>query len=563
MNQDIKASTLIIVVLIFGSLLYAKFWASSEAKSINVYSYIHQHPEGGSYIKLNNKLMGFNPKSELIATIDLAKFNVQENNSSDFAFFSNGDLLLRKKAQQKNFIENLQRYFRFTNPTNKISPDDQEGLFRCNLLSYTCTSFTQQALNINGAFSLAIDIKTDRVFIADSSRHQVYMYSSDGLELDTAKNFKFPNQIEVANNQLYVADTNHHRLASFDISKNEIGEIKQSFDTRTTASRKLMETWPSAFLLIENQRWIINSKNGMSYGGIYIFDNLGGFLKKLKLPAEADPFALIQLGDQVLISDFSLDRIYRFSLEGEQLADFKSLELQKIQKQLTEKSVYYQWLNDMFSILFAVSLATGFLLALYQQNQVKKAVLAEPDLTNQALQNLIEEPVLHWIKLSTRAKVFNIVLLTFCVICYLLVSLIPWLSGMSLYEFFVVTWRLQVILIILTVSLLLQFRRKIAITQNLVMIYPLLGSKVVCLKNEIISNDVHILVGKSIFQIPHLYKLYAANDIESFLYPAIKQGKQVDRIEMQAILAGNKYVRITQFILIVFLLGAFLYYGVL
>ncbi|MCK4842827.1 MAG: hypothetical protein KAT04_13265 [Methylococcales bacterium] len=110
--------------------------------------------------------------------------------------------------------------------------------------------------------------------------------------------------------------------------------------------------------------------------------------------------------------------------------------------------------------------------------------------------------------------------------------------------------------------MIFQLRRKIGITQNTVIIYPLIGSKIVCPKNQIIFNDVHILFGKSIFQINQLYKLFSASEIENHLYPAIKQGKQVTRIEMQAILAGNKYVRVAQIVIIVILMGFFVYHGV-
>ena len=212
--------------------------------------------------------------------------------------------------------------------------------------------------------------------------------------------------------------------------------------------------------------------------------------------------------------------------------------------------------------MFAACLCAGFILALYQQNQMKKAALADPNLTQKVPLYNADEPILHWLKATTRAKILSALLFAFCIICYLILALIYWLKGSSITEFLALTWQAQLIIVITFSVLFLQLRRKFAITENTVIIYPLIGAKTVCPKAEIISNDVHILFGKSIFQIQQLYQMFSASDIENYLYPAIKQGKQVTRIEMQAMLAGNKTVRILQFVMISILIGLFIYYGV-
>ncbi|NOQ35818.1 MAG: hypothetical protein GQ569_07975, partial [Methylococcaceae bacterium] len=421
-----------------------------------------------------------------------------------------------------------------------------------------CKAFTSP-LNLDDAFSVAIDWATDRVFIADTARHQVYLFSSQGEELDSAKGFWFPNQLEVNNNKLYVADTNHHRLIALDISTDKLVKTDEEFDTRTENSRKLTEVWPSSFLLRPQQRWVINSKHDMSHGGIYIFDNDGIYSKKLHLPENADPFALLQIGQQVLITDFSLDRIYRYSLNGEYLGDFDSAILQKIQQGLTERRAHYAKLDSVFSILFAIALAGGFLLALYQQYQAQNELLAG----QVSSQTAIDEPVLHWITPTNRFKAlsYSMVLFVIALFCTLIVLLA--LHDFSLAEFFGNTWQIQLLVLILLLTSLLQLRYKIGITKNTLILHSPIKAKIVCPLNDIVFNEAFIIIGESTLRLDLLYKLFSASDIENHLYPVIKEAKQIDHIKRQTTFVTTLSAYIIQITIVCILTALFFYYGVL
>lgn len=563
MNQEIKVGTVLWVLLLFFCLLFAKFWVSSASKSIMTYSYLHQHPDGSHFIKLNDQLFGFDIKGQFNKVIDLSKFKVQEHNASDFAFFSNGDLLVRRQSKDKNVIENLQRYFRFTNPTEKISSESDDGLFRCHIFTSECVGFTNKNLNLNEAFSLAIDWTTDRVFVADTSRHTITMFSSDGKELDSAKNFKFPNQIDVSENKLYVADTNHHRIIALDISSDHLGELQEVIDIRIQESRKSGEIWPSAFMLLANERWVINNKNDMKDGGVYIFDEAGEFIKKLLLPINADPFALLKMGKFILISDFSQDRIYRYTLDGELQDDFNSPLMQNKLRELAEHRAHYDFLDKLFSIIIVVCLAIGFCLALYQQHAMKKSISDEQVETAMTNQLVDDEPVLHWIKPSTTFMVVVSLLILMFILLFLLLAAVYWFIGSGVAAFFTQTWRIQILGFVTIILLILQLKRRIGVTENTLTIKSPLRANIVCPNKEIISSDDFVVIGRAIFKINQLCRLFSAKDVENYLYPAIKKGQQVDRQQMQVILANKPWIRILQIITVIMLVGMFLYYGVL
>jgi hypothetical protein len=176
MNQEINPVIALLIVIIFASLLGGKFWAHSESINERGYSYMHTHPDGSVYIQLHNQLFALTEQGELKKQIDLDNFGVNPDMPTDFAFFSNGDLLLRRNVNPGGLLHNIQRYLRLTNTRSEYSTDDQKGLFRCRVETEQCWPFSDQALNLEDAFALAIDWQTDRVFISDASRH-AYTFS--------------------------------------------------------------------------------------------------------------------------------------------------------------------------------------------------------------------------------------------------------------------------------------------------------------------------------------------------------------------------------------------------
>lgn len=562
MNQEVKASTVLLILAIFGGFLAAKFWAVGESKSIKVFSYMHKHPDGSSFIKLNDRLFGFDNNGEPIKTINLSDLGVREGNASDFAFFSNGDLLVRRQSKNKNFIENLQRFFRFANPTEYISQNSQDGLYRCDLKASTCQAFTEQPLNLNEAFALAIDWQTDRVFVADSSRHQIYMYSSQGKELDRRDGFLFPNQLEVAEYTLYIADTNHHRLIGLDIGHNSFGEVREEFDTRTPKSRLQSEVWPAAFLLRSNQRWVINKDNAMNYGGVYIFDTQGKFLSKLTLPDKADPFALMSIGNEIVLSDYSQDRIYRFSQKGAFLGNFISPVFKPIQDELSSRRLYYQELDNLFSLLFAACLVIGFIIAFYLQQQDKKPKEAEHKIMESPVTSMTERIGMNWVTPSTSFKSITILLVVSIVSLFVLLGFLFRFAGFDWSVFITQVWLFVTTGLILIVFQLLQLRWKIGVTESSVVLYTPLGKKLICHKKSIIFNEDTIVIGSSVLKMNKLFNLFSDSDIEDYLYPAIKQGQEVNRQQMQTILAKNPNIKILRASIGIILVGMFIYYGV-
>jgi hypothetical protein len=142
--------------------------------------------------------------------------------------------------------------------------------------------------------------------------------------------FKFPNQILIHDEKLFVADTNHHEIRIVNPLTESFGEEFGRENVTPELANAARQNWPSHFIRVDDGWWVNNMRTGMNQGGIYIFDDKWRLIRKLDLPDDADPIALLAFGDTVWISDWYNDKVRRFSKAGEALTDLESVGLQRI-----------------------------------------------------------------------------------------------------------------------------------------------------------------------------------------------------------------------------------------
>jgi hypothetical protein len=559
MNQNIKPLTALLILLFFGGLLWGKFAAHNAAVSVLTFSHLHKHPNGTAYIMLDNQLFGFNDQALLTSHIDLANFGINSGTAlTDFAFFANGDLLIRRHVKDNGLVYNLQRYLRLKNMQDEHSTDANNGLFRCDPGNFHCLAFTKPPLNLNDAYSLAIDWQTDQVFIADTSRHIVRLFSGTGEEQDTKEGFFFPNQVYFQDNKLYVADTNHHQLSVIGVNGNRFGNVKTFMPANTADGIAKGDVWPSGFLLTEGQCWIRNANDNMEFGGIYVFKDNGIFIKQLTLPAKADPFALLRLGDKVLVSDFNLDAIHQFDLDGKALADFQHPIFNGLLAKLSGQKTDYQNIDLAFTIAFALCLIGGFGYALYQESKQRpETIIAEtpqdlPPPTLDGLDIYWLKPRFSYIALLSSLPILLIAWLAF----------IKYLINMPLMDFIGKTYPVFFAFIVLVVFSIRQLSQKIGISDQFFIVASSLGKPALCAKTHILYSGKFIAIGICILNLKQLSYQFSEDELGQWLYPAVKQGRQVDLSVITSLALRKKSVWLTVLVSSVFLAGFFVYLGI-
>ena len=305
-------------------------WASGRAASLGGPAELTAGPQGHHFIQIQNFLIEHDEEGVYLRTHDLDDMGV-ELFLGGHAFFSDGDILLRRGPDPRSFLDNLRAYKREMNRNTIVPESSESGLFRCDLETSECESFGNPGIDFKASFGVYIDWQTDEVYISDTTRHLLRKYSSTGVELaSTADEFHFPNQLMLHDGELLVADTNNHVIRVLEPGSSTFGVRTDSKDVVPPAAKSAGQTWPSHFTRVGDEWWVNNMRTGMDRGGVYVFDDDWRYLRHIELPRAADPISLSAVGEAVWISDWNNDAVRRVSVAGEALTDLESPGLEDV-----------------------------------------------------------------------------------------------------------------------------------------------------------------------------------------------------------------------------------------
>ncbi len=330
MNSEVHPAVVALVLFLTAVAVGIWMWGSGAAASHGGPAELRTGPDGHHYVQIQNYLVEHDESGHYVKTHDLGEIGV-ELFLGTYAFFSNGDVLLRRGPDPRSFADNLRAFQRKTN-LNPIVPETADsGLFRCDLDAQQCERFGSQGVDFKAAHGIFIDQSTDEVYISDTTRHLLRKYSQDGEELAaTGEAFKFPNQLLLHEGRLYIADTNHHAVQVVESNTDSYGDIIVGLDVVPTEAKLVDQRWPSHFVRVGRSWWVNNMKTGMNLGGLYVFNNDWHYVKRIALPDEADPISMIAVNDEVWVSDWNNDVVRRFTASGEPLPDLESAGFEEI-----------------------------------------------------------------------------------------------------------------------------------------------------------------------------------------------------------------------------------------
>src|SRR5690606_15392809 len=109
-------------------------------------------------------------------------------------FFANGDLLLSLAQEPLSLLEKMKIFLRLS-AAERQSEDAR--LQRCSVETRRCRVFSEQLPDFYRSFRLHIDTQRQQVFIADTSREQLWLLDEEGQVLAKKDGFRFPNQVLV------------------------------------------------------------------------------------------------------------------------------------------------------------------------------------------------------------------------------------------------------------------------------------------------------------------------------------------------------------------------------
>jgi hypothetical protein len=538
MNQNVKPLTAFLIILTGICLISLIFWARGESLDVGGPDQMQLDPDGNVVIHISDKLYRLTPSLELQASYDLAEMGVDDL-VGDFAFFSNGDMLIRKGKYNPGLLESISRYLRMTETKAPVATYDNEGLYRCSQGLKTCSPFGRNQLDFDSAFHLSIDIKTNTVYVSDTSRHKLRKFDAQGNELSVSeKRFKFPNQNSLQNDKLLVADTNHHAIQIVETDTENFGEILRSHSILNPILKE--NIWPYSFAKIGVHWWVNNLSTSMSNGTIAIYDKNWQFVETIKLPTDADPFDFAVLDEQVLITDLNNNRIYQLDYQGQLISNSLPQEITKKLAQLQKSRLFYIYLSYIAVGLFAVFLIAGFIVAFIQKlKESEEPVLTAPIIID------INDPEIKWVAVNKqKVQLLKLIMLT-----PLFVILIAW---MEQYEsVFKMSLLLAMLVIIIALSLAYQlFSKKVGTLGDTLIIKKYNGEYAAGRKESIFFSDAQLLIGSIPMSFNWQRQFFNTEQVIKEVMPLLSNATYVQPRQMMSMILKRQH---PLFILVAFL----------
>ena len=396
MNSEVHPIVVALVLFLTVVAIGIWMWGSGAATRIGGPAELRSGPNGHHYIQIQNYLVEHDEDGKFVATHDLGSLGV-ELFLGTYAFFSNGDILLRRGPDPRSFSDNVRAFQRQTNRSSTVPESADSGLFRCSLETSECTRFGSPGVDFKAAHGIHIDWRTDDVYVSDTTRHLLRKYSADGEEVAvTEATFKFPNQVLLHNERLYVADTNNHVIRVVESDTASYGSLIESRYVVPGAATLASQKWPSHFVRVGDDWWVNNMKTGMNLGGLYVFDSEWDFRRPVDLPNDADPISLLAVDDEVWVSDWNNDLVRRFSRDGRSLTPLESAGLEDIlvrsRSERRQYEIYSYGGIALVVFVLAALLVRGFAVSMNKDSRQEADASADAPMSSDGLLYLEPDP---------------------------------------------------------------------------------------------------------------------------------------------------------------------------
>jgi len=544
MNSSVHPLVVALVLVLTGIAIGTWMWASGVAASIGGPAELKMAPNGHAYIQIQDKLVEHDANGQYLQTHDLGDMGV-ELFLGGFDFFSNGDVLLRRGPDPRSTGDNVRAFQRKTNHQSIETDVPNSGMFRCDLDTKYCARFGQTGIDFKAAYGIFIDRTTDDVFISDTTRHLLRKYSSDGVALaGPVSGFKFPNQILIFDEKLFVADTNHHEIRVVDPAAESFGNELGRTNVTPQLATAARQVWPSHFIRVGDGWWVNNMRTGMNQGGIYLFDDRWNLIRKLILPDDADPIALLAFGDEVWISDWYNDKVRRISNAGEPLADLESAGLDNILTLARSERRKFEMMSYSGIALFLLVLGglavRGF--AVSMSTDATKSTRDDRNSETRSPESVLylepDSKALGRMKLAVRFLVLMSLVLAASIACLIVFYKKPE------FGFALILPGMGMLSIVILISWINRSNvgTAIRINGNIVTLRDHSGRESSCPLHEVRYDDTAIATQEMmVFLGRPPASIYKRKDLNEKLFPRLAEAQKVSPLQMQKILIQQRH----------------------
>ncbi|MDO3387875.1 hypothetical protein QWI17_18670 [Gilvimarinus sp. SDUM040013] len=354
------AAALIIVAFVFIGGLY--LWAGGEQARLVGYGFL-KLDRGQMTVNFDRHWVWLDANGREGRSLDLAAVDLHP--VADYDFFANGDLLVLHRAAQRSVWQNLRAFLRISEGPQSAAgtaQGRQDGFYRCQLLPLNCERLAKITQLPARSSRLVIDRQSDTVYLVDTADHSLYKYSASGrLLAQQSTGFKFPNQLLLTEGQLWLADTNNHRVVRLATAEDTFGEVLETHNINLGGEYR----WPHQLAASAAGLWVLVGNNAMADGKLRLIEPSGDLAAPISSQALAkvgigDPLALHFWQKRLWINDFDAPKLILFDPNSGTSTRAQSPTLTQLEQAHIERWEYYQLMQRIALILFVVLLIGGF-----------------------------------------------------------------------------------------------------------------------------------------------------------------------------------------------------------
>jgi predicted Zn finger-like uncharacterized protein len=310
------------------------------------------------YIHFNRTLYHLNSDGKLLNSVKLSDLGIK-GRASDIQLLSDGTIL--------------------------IGDWDSRNIKRCNTETLSCYVIAptgNETLKL--PFKFFADESSGQIYIIDTSSHQLLVQDIEGQKirvLADSKILRFPNDILVDDDGLiHIADTNHHRVVTLKLNGDRAEEIGSPIMGRNSLGRP-GQNWPVALTKsTDDNWWVLNADTNMKDADLIIYDKFGEPKHRVMLSENADPLDIAWVGEQVIMTDFRLLRVYKIDPVTKKVRDFGDSAFQAALKNVDEHKQNYRDIIRLAFYILAISAGGAFALfaVLLKNRKIKRAAVSKP-----------------------------------------------------------------------------------------------------------------------------------------------------------------------------------------
>jgi sugar lactone lactonase YvrE len=214
---------------------------------------------------------------------------------------------------------------------------------RCGGQHLGLRSWTPEHLMPNNTFKFTLDETRRRIYFSDNGGNRMLITDADGRALGRSAGDRsivwFPNQVaSFAPGEMTVADTNHKRVVTFDVSEDQVGRVQREFSTAAPGIARDKREWPFAMARLPGGgTWVAVAGDQMKDADVILYDPEGKPLVRADLGPRSDPWAMAYWNGSVVVGDARNYRLHAFAPNGSKVREFRDA---GFEQELREREVH-------------------------------------------------------------------------------------------------------------------------------------------------------------------------------------------------------------------------------